>query len=95
MAFMPVPENIVEHAKNAQQKNRHRYGYGIVFSLAVLAMLGADAIFSGPSWPRGLLAVFVSLVLANSCRLLVRHHNSRRRHPTEPAAEPHPRTKRV
>lgn len=94
MAFMPVPENIVEHAKNAQQ-NRYTHGYGIVFSLAVLAMLGADAIISGPSWPTGLMAVFVSLVLGNSCRLLVRHHSSRRRHSTEPAAEPHPRTKRV
>ena len=25
MAFMPAPENIVEHAKNAQQENRHTY----------------------------------------------------------------------
>ena len=77
MAFMPVPENIIEHAKNAQQANRHTYGYGIVFSLALLAMLGADAILSGPSWPRGLLAVLTSLVLANSCRSLVKARKSR------------------
>lgn len=77
MAFMPVPENIIEHAKNAQQENGHTYGYGIVFSVAMLTTLGADAILSGPSWPRGLLAVLTGLVLANSCRSLVRARKSR------------------